>query len=155
MEFREATKEDAEEIAAVLSECYNIDSVSEGKEVFFNELAKGYQYVVAVDEKIIGLTTWQIHGLPKHMLCELDRIAVSKDYRGKGIAKELFDALCRFADTEYKKHGFRLRKLYLLTHADNSRAQTFYSKMGMEHEVTLKQHYYSDKDEWVFSKFFD
>lgn len=155
MEYRKAKQEDAEQIAIVLKECYNIDSIEEGVNVFKEETAKRYNYIVAVDNgKIIGLVTWQMHGLPKHQLCELDRIAVLPEGRGKGIARELFNALIKEANAEYKKHGFKLRKLYLLTHADNSRAQAFYEKIGLKHEVTLKSHYYADKDEWVYSSFF-
>jgi len=154
--YRKATKKDAEGIAMVLKESYNISSIEEGKEVFKNETKKNYNYIVAEENgKIIGLTTWQMHGLFKHELCELDRIAVLPEAKGKGVAKELFDALIKEANDEYKKHGFRLRKLYILTHADNKRAQAFYEKMGCRHEATLKSHYYKDKDEWVYSRFFD
>ena len=156
MQIRKATSKDAEQIAVVLKECYNIDSIKEGTEVFKKETSKRYNYIVAVeDEKVIGIVTWQMHGLPKHQLCELDRIAVMPEARGKGVARELFDALIKEADAEYKKHGFKLRKLYILTHADNERAQSFYGKMGCKHETTLKSHYYKDKDEFVFSRFFD
>ena len=66
----------------------------------------------------------------------------------------MFKALIREADAEYKKKGFKLRKMYILCHADNKRAHAFYKKMGMKHEVTLKNHYYDGKDEFVFSRFF-
>jgi len=155
MEFRKATVADASGVAEVLKECYNIDSSEEGKSVFESERVKGHNYIVAVDDsKVVGLTTWLTHGLFKHGLAELDRIAVLEAYRGKGIAKKLFDTLVKEAKEKYKKHGGKLRKLYLLTHADNSRAQAFYSKMGLKHETTLKKHYYDDKDEFVFSMFF-
>jgi ribosomal protein S18 acetylase RimI-like enzyme len=154
MEYKNAKPKDVEGISIVLKECYNIETIEEAKETFKRETEKHYNFIIAVDnDKIIGLTTWQIHGLPKHMLCELDRIAILPEYRGKGIAKELFDALIKLADQEYQKSGFSLRKLYLLTHADNKRAHAFYEKMGMKHETTLKNHFYSDKDEWVYSKF--
>ena len=104
--------------------------------------------------KIIGIVTWLMHGLPKHQLCELDRIAVLPEYMGKGVARELFDALVKDAKSFYRKKKLRLRKLYLLTHADNTRAHKFYEKLGFKHETTLKQHYYKDKDEYVYSMFF-
>ncbi len=155
MKFRKATAKDAVGIATVLKECYNIDSIKEGVNVFTSEVAKKYNYVVADDDgRIAGLTTWQMHGLPKHQLCELDRIAVLKKYRGKGIAKGLFNALIKDANSEYKKHGFKLRKLYILCHKDNKGAHIFYKKMGMKHETTLKSHYYKGQDEFVFSRFF-
>ena len=54
----------------------------------------------------------------------------------------------------YKKHGFKSRKLFILTHEDNKRAHAFYKKMGCKHETTLKNHYYHGKDERVYSIFF-
>ncbi len=155
MKFRKASAKDAVGIATVLKECYNIDSIKEGVNVFTSEVAKKYNYIVADDDgRIAGLTTWQMHGLPKHQLCELDRIAVLKEYRDKGLGKALFRELVKSANSEYKKKGFKLRKLYILTHADNKKAQIFYKKMGCKHETTLKNHYYKGKDEFVFSKLF-
>ncbi len=146
---------DAEGIANVLVKSYNIKNLDEGKEVFLNEIKKQHHYIIAEEnEKIVGIVTWLMHGLPKHGLCELDRIAVLPEFQGKGIARELFTKLVEDANLEYKKHGSRLRKLYILTHADNKRAQSFYEKMGCKHETTLKKHYYDDKDEFVYSRFF-
>ena len=99
--------------------------------------------------------TWAAHGLRKHQLCELDRIAVLPEYRGKGVARKLFDALIKDAKAYYKKNNSKLRKLYLLTHADNKRAHKFYEKLGFRHETTLKEHYYKGRDEFVYSMFFD
>lgn len=154
MKIRKATEKDTEGIAVVLKESYNIDSIEEGKEAFLMELKKGMNYIVAEDKgKIIGLTTWIAHGLPKHGLVELDRIAVLPEYRGKGIAKGLFHGLITSADNELKNRGKKLRKLFILTHASNKRAHKFYEKMGLKHETTLKDHYYEDEDEWVYSVF--
>ena len=156
MKFRKATVKDVNGIARVLVESYNIKDIKEGKEVFKSETKKSRNYIVADDKKkIIGIVTWLMHGLPKHQLAELDRIAVLSDYRDKGVAKELFKALIIDANTFYKKHDSKLRKLYLLTHANNKKAHKFYKKMGFKHETTLKEHYYKGKDEFVFSMFFD
>ena len=155
MEIRKATLEDAEQIAEVLISFYNMDSLEEAKQTFLDEKNKGFHYIVAEDDgKIVGLITWLVHGLPKHGLCELDRICLLTECRGKGIGKQLFEALIKEADEKYGKNGFKLRKLYLLTHADNKDAHAFYEKVGFKHETTLKQHYYEDKDEFVYSMFF-
>src|SRR3989339_483189 len=106
MKFRKATAKDAIGIATVLKESYNIKSIKEGVNIFKEEILKRYNYIVADDGRIVGIVTWQMHGLPKHELCELDRIAVLKEYRGKGVAQALFKALIKDADSEYKKHGF-------------------------------------------------
>lgn len=154
MEIRKATVSDTEEIASLLVSFYNMD-FKEAKSAFVNERSKGHHYLVAVlDGKIVGIVTWLMHGLSKHGLCELDRILVSKDARGEGLGKKLLDALIKDASEFYSKFGGSLRKLYLLTHADNKKAQGFYEKIGFKHEVTLKEHYYSCKDEFMYSMFF-
>ncbi len=152
---RKATPKDVIGIAKVLVTSYNITSVTEAGSTFKNEVKKQHQYIVAEENKqIIGLVTWLMHGLPKHGLCELDRIAVLPEYRGKGVAKKLFDGLIKDAADFYIHKNSKLRKLYLLTHADNERAKRFYEKLGFTHETTLKSHYYRERDEFVYSMFF-
>ena len=156
MKFRKAASKDAKGIAKVLVESYNIKDVREGINVFKSETKKFHNYIVADDNgKVAGIVTLVFHGLPKHQLCELDRIAVLPKYRGKGVAKKLFDALVNDAKKYYKKNNSKLRKLYILTHADNKKAHKFYEKLGLKHETTLKDHYYKNKDEFVYSMFFD
>lgn len=155
MKIRKAINKDAKGIANVLVRSYNIKDLNEGTNVFRNETKKLYHYVVAEENgKIIGIVTWLMHGLPKHQLCELDRIAVLPEYRGKGAAQRLFNALVKDAKSFYRKNNSKLRKLYLLTHADNARAHKFYENLGFKHETTLKEHYYNGKDEYVYSMFF-
>ena len=155
MKIRKAAIKDANGIANVLVQSYNIKNLNEGIETFKNEIKKFHKYIVAEEKgKIIGIVTWLMHGLPKHQLCELDRIAVLPEYRGKGVSRKLFDALIKDAKSFYKKNKSKLRKLYLLTHSDNARAHKFYENLGFKHETTLKEHYYKDKDEYVYSMFF-
>lgn len=155
MIVRKAVAEDAEGIAEVLAESYNISDEKEGIGVFEDETGKGHHYLVAEEGgKIVGIVTWLPHGLPKHMLAELDRIAVLPGFRGKGVAEKLKDALIGDCRKWFRERGSRLRKLYLLTHEDNARARKFYGKMGFAHEATLKDHYYAGKGECVYSMFF-
>ena len=156
MKYRKATLKDARGIANVLIKSYNIKSEKEAIAIYKTELRKLHNYLVADDKgKIAGIVTWLIHGLPRHQLAELDRIAVLPEYMGKGVAQNLFKALIKDSKSFYKKNNTNLRKLYLLTHADNKRAHKFYEKIGFKHETTLKQHYYKNRDEYVFSIFFD
>ena len=156
MKIRKATLKDANGISNVLVQSYSIKSLKEGVQVYKSEINRQHIYIVAEEnKKIIGIVTWLMHGLPKHQLAELDRIAVLPEQRGKGTAKKLFEALIFDAKSAYRKNNSKLRKLYLLTHADNVRAQKFYEKLGFSHETTLKSHYYHDKDEYVYSMFFE
>ena len=153
--IRDAQSKDKTGIGKVLAASYNIASAKEGEQIFLHESKAGIQYLVAEEDRLIaGIASWIMHGLPKHGLAELDRIAALPEFRGKGIANLLMDGIIACAQKKFAKQKARLRKLYLLTHADNQRAQAFYKKLGFVHETTLKSHFYKDKDEWVMSKFF-
>lgn len=154
MEYRRAVEADGPGIAAALVQSYNIDSPEEGERAFREEGRRGLRYLVAVEEGgVAGLISWVPHGLPKHELAELDRIAVNPQWRGRGVAAGLFGALLGDADAYFGAHGHRLRKLFLMTHADNAVAQAFYRKMGFQAEAALRDHFYSGKDEIVMSLF--
>jgi len=153
--FRKAEHEDRDQIAGVLLDFYNMENAEEAVRTFETELNKDYHYIVAMEnEKIIGLVTWVMHGLPKHGLFELDRICLLSRSRGKGVGKKLIDVLIDDARTWYERNGAVIRKLYLLTHEDNTNAHIFYEKVGFIYETTLKDHYYENKDERVYTIFF-
>ncbi len=154
--IRKAVHEDANEIANVLLDFYNMDNKDEAKNAFLSELSKDYKYIVATDNgSIVGLVTWLMHGLPKHGLFELDRICVLSKSRGKGLGEILVNGLIEDAKNWYVEHNSKIRKLYLLTHEDNVLAQNFYEKVGFSHESTLKSHYYDKLDEKLYSIFFN
>ena len=153
--YRKATIKDADQISSVLIDFYNMKDAKEASEAFAAEMEKDFHYIVALkNDVIIGLVTWLPHGLPKHGLFELDRICLLSESRGKGVGKGLIEELITDADKWYKTMGENIRKLYLLTHEDNVDAHIFYEKVGFVHETTLKDHYYKDQNERVYSKFF-
>ena len=153
--YRKATQKDANQISSVLMDFYNMENAEEASYAFTSEMEKDFNYIVAEEEGvIIGLVTWLHHGLPKHGLFELDRICLLSESRGKGVGKGLIEELITDANKWYKTMGEKIRKLYLLTHEDNVDAHIFYEKVGFVHETTLKDHYYKDQNERVYSKFF-
>ena len=153
--YRKATLKDADQISLVLIDFYNMKDAKEASETFISEMEKDFHYIAALkDDVIIGLVTWLSHGLPKHGLFELDRICLLSEARGKGVGKGLINELIISADKWYKSMWENIRKLYLLNHEDNVDAHVFYEKVGFVHETTLKDHYYKDQNERVYSKFF-
>lgn len=156
MIIRKAVSEDAEKIAKVLINSYNMDSIEEGKYVFLDEIKKDHYYIIAEEEgEVLGIVSWRVQGLHKHQLAELYRIAVLPDLRGKGVSKQLFEEMIKNIKECYESNNSKLRKLHLYVHGSNERAQKFYKKMGFMHEATLKDHYYPGEDEFVLSMFFD
>ena len=153
--YRKATLKDADQISLVLIDFYNMKDANEASETFISEMEKDFHYIAALkDDVLIGLVTWLSHGLPKHGLFELDRICLLSESRGKGVGKGLISELIKDADKWYKSMRANIRKLYLLTHENNVDAHIFYEKVGFDHEATLKDHYYKNQNERVYSKFF-
>lgn len=153
--FRAPSKNDAEQIATVLLQSYNMNNLNEAKEFFLKDFSEGMNYVVAEqNKKIIGFATWKMHDIPKHELAELHKIAVIDEFKGTGIAKRIFEELVKDAVASYEAHNFRLRKLYVMCHTGNKRAIRFYEKLGFKKEAVLPSHYYEDVDELVLAMYF-
>ena len=132
VKIRKAVLNDADEIANVLLDFYNIEDHEEAKKIFIDEQKKEFHYLIAVeDDQVLGLVTWITHGLPKHGLFELDRICIMTKARGKGIGKKLVNELIDDANHWYKRRNGKARKLYLLTHEDNKNAHIFYERVGI------------------------
>ena len=101
--------------------------------------------IIKRDGKTVGFIKYRYVGEPKkHMLLEITRIEVDREYRRHGVATELFQRMLR--------HTY-FRKLFVTTHFSNATACKFYEKMGMNEEATLVDHYYKEEDEIVYSMF--
>lgn len=153
--YRKAEASDAAQAAKVLVENYNMKDMEEAKRVFLEEISR-YHYLVAEEEgKVVGVACWRVHGLPKHQLAEVGRVARLQEYQGRGITTKLFRKLVQDADKFYKAHGTKLRKIYAYVHSTNKKAKMFYERLGLIKEAELKDHYYKGEDEFVYSMFMD
>lgn len=156
MKYRKTTIKDKNAISKVLFENYNIKTEKEAQRIIKEEFERGYNYVVVEDKgKIVGVACWAIHGRPKHRLVHCARVAVLPEYRGKGVAKKLFEKMVQDADKFYKSQGYKMRKMYAYTHSSNKLAQKFYKNRGFILEAKLKDHYYKGEDEYIYSMFFE
>lgn len=154
MQIRRGVPKDAEEVAPIFLATYNINTQKEAKQAYVRELKEGRTFFIAYHKNCaIGFISWYMHGMPHHGLAELERVAVVPEHRGKGIGKLLFEHMLVDTKKFYHKEGNSLRKIFLMTHDDNLRAQSFYKKMGMYKEAILKDHYYDGRDEAVYSLF--
>lgn len=151
---RKATGSDAPRVAELLKAKYRFASVAEAQENFAYE-ARYHHFRVAVDgDQIIGLISWRPQGTLQHGVAEVTRLAVLRSVLGPTQVKEqLFDAAIAEAETHYRDHGARLRKIFSMIHADNKHLQAFYETKGMRQEAVLKDHFRLGQDELVFSMF--
>jgi len=155
MRYRKANPGDTNKIAKLLVKCFNITSVKEGKETFHRERRKDNFIVAEENGKLIGLISWDMHGLPKHQLVRIERIGVLANPKRDEVAEELLRTAVQSADKFFKKMNLKLRKIYAMVHSPNIKMRNFYKKMGFVEEAKLKDHYYKGVDDFILSMFFE
>ena len=155
MKYRRAKKRDAKKIAKLLSTCFNIVSLKEGKEAFLRESQKDIFIVAENKGKFHGLISWDMHGLPKHQLAKIERICVLAGPNRDKVADGLLTTAIQSADKHFKKMRLKLRKIYATVHSSNVKLRNFYKRKGFVEEAKLKDHYYRGVDDFVLSMFFE
>ena len=145
MKIRKSRMEDIEKIICVIHEaqesmCANgIPQWQDGypnEEVISQDIKIGNSYVLVEDENIIG-TAYIVAGhepsydyieggqwLNDHPYVVVHRIAVRKDYKGKGVARYMME----FAEKIASEH--QLQDIRIDTHYDNIPMRTFLAKLG-------------------------
>ena len=155
MELRRAALDDAKGIGRIMKESYRIDTIAEAESVFIDEMEKFHHYVVAtMGYDIMAFASWSVRDLPKHELVEMNRIAVHKEHRHKGIGGNLFYYMVQEAKRYYSEQGLKLRKVFCAVHASDEKATAFCESLGFKLEATLKDHYHQGEDESIYSMFF-
>lgn len=105
--------------------------------MFTDEIKKEYAdyYVAEADGEIIGYGgIWSIYET-----AELMRIAVIPEFRGRGIAKEIMEAMTECA----KDRG--CERMMLEVRKSNVSAQELYKKFGFC-EISIRKGYYDGED---------
>lgn len=124
------------------------------------ELGEGQRFHVALEDRIIiGFASWRMVGAVRHGLAELTHIGVSQlrdpaSRENRHLADRLLEAVEQDAETAYRNLGGRLRKVFILTHAQNYRARRLYERHGYIYEVTLPEFFRDGVDEHYFAKSF-
>lgn len=108
------------------------------KGMFEEEIKNGDFYVVKEGEKIIGYG-----GFTKAMdEVSLVNLAISQDYRRKGIATKLLEHLIKMAKEK------NIEKMFLEVRRKNIPAISFYHKNGFT-ERGIRRGYYEDREDAI------
>ncbi|HET6211584.1 MAG TPA: ribosomal protein S18-alanine N-acetyltransferase [Micromonosporaceae bacterium] len=99
--------------------------------MFWNELANGHHYVVALDGDLVGYAGLAVNGDEAWV----QNMAVRRDAQRRGIGRALLDALLAEAD----RRG--IRRVLLEVAVDNGPAQRLYEHYGFS-TVGVRRGYY-------------
>lgn len=120
-----------EDVLAIEADLFGAETWTAG--MFWNELANGHHYVVAVDEddRIVGYAGLAVR--PDETWVQ--NIAVRRDAQRRGIGRALLDDLLAEADR------VGARSVLLEVAVDNAPAQRMYAMYGFE-PVAVRRGYY-------------
>ncbi len=145
--IRGAVREDAHAIARILKEGADdglvsrvdeVDPAAVSRQIEFARAMSNSLYVVAAvplpdDDEVIGLLA--LEGQPLMRLHDVARLtmAVARQHRGHGVGR----AMMRYA-LEVADRSGQIRKIELLTRANNETAIHLYSSLGFAEEGRLR-----------------
>ena len=141
MEIRPWIFEDNKEIFSLENECFeNFWSFKTISDTFLQDNFIGF--VAVEDGKIIGFiaTVWCVDE------CEIELIAVKKEYRNRLIATSLLNT----AIEKFKE--MKIIKLFLEVRRSNEVAQSFYEKQGFTYVGVRKNYYNNQEDALIMTK---
>lgn len=141
--------------ARLLKQKYTFPTLREATVAFRAEIRQHHHFRLAyLDDRPVGLISWRAQGSQFHGVAEVVRLAVLSDVPDPRQVKEaLFDVMLAEADSYYRDHGSRLRKVFSMIHADSRHIREFFQDKGMRQEAVLKNHFHPGMDELVFSLF--
>lgn len=138
MLIRKATKEDVE---VIVEYNYNLAYETENKKLnreilyrgitnLIEDETKGIYYVCVIEGKIVGqiMHTYEWSDWRNGTFIWVQSVYVSKDYRGRGVFKALYNYVKDICDNE--KNDFVGIRLYV--EKENHRAKKIYKELGME-----------------------
>ena len=141
MEIRPWIFEDNKEIFSLENECFeNFWSFKTISDTFLQDNFIGF--VAVEDGKIIGFiaTVWCVDE------CEIELIAVKKEYRNRLIATSLLNTAIK------KFKEMKIIKLFLEVRRSNEVAQSFYEKQGFTYVGVRKNYYNNQEDALIMTK---
>jgi ribosomal protein S18 acetylase RimI-like enzyme len=154
---KEALHEDIPSIVDIYLESFkgmqDYNTASKWISLKFNSKPISIYYIALFDGKVIGYILWSEHGgFRKEAVIELEQIAVSKMYRGKGVASKLIVESLRMLNRDYiTARGSRI-KLVIVTTASNNDAKRLYERVLNAREVAVIKDLYSNDESILIAR---
>ena len=145
MNIRNATKEDAQQIAEIVKRHFETDYMGFAN---FRE-----SYIKAKMKKDVFFVTGKpINACIRIAILDTDladirTLCVDEEHRGKGVAQQLLGAAMEFLKSK------NMRKVIARTKSDNESAIALFVKNGFAQEGYFKEHYRKDIDVVQLFKF--
>ncbi len=103
-------------------------------------------YIATHDERCIGYCLWtQKSGFRPEVVLELEQIAVSAEFQGKGVGTQLIRESLQDVRSILATHGSALKHVLITTRADNSAQRLYAAVLGAKVEAVINNLYSADE----------
>lgn len=109
----------------------DISSLTMGVHRLFKDTTKGRYYVAEENGEVVGclMTTYEWSDWRNGTVLWIQSVYVAKEYRGKGVYKEMYSYIRELVDNDHDLKGIRL-----YVDKTNLQAQKTYAQIGMNGE---------------------
>lgn len=140
--YREAKSTDFEQVLVIENECFKQPYSRKDMEYEFNENPVNKIIVAEENDKVVGFIDFLI----TFNSATIMQVAVTKEYRGRGIATQLLGEMEKSFPEEIDDV---VESITLEVRESNKAAQALYLKNNYK-TVVIKQHYYKDGENAIY-----
>lgn len=103
-------------------------------------------YVASNGERCLGYIFWtQKSGFRPEVVLELEQVAVTECFRGKGVGRRLIEESLNDVRAQLGLLGASLKHIMITTRADNHAQRLYRAVLGAEVEAVLRDLYSADE----------
>lgn len=136
-------KQEIIKVAEIASQCFkglkDIKKARKWISCNFKAYPRMKYFVARKDKEILGYILWmEKGGFRKEAVLELEQIAVSPKYQGKGIGAKLIKESLIEIKKDLKKRNSKLKLIEVTTGTENQAQKLYKKTLGAEPEAVLK-----------------
>ncbi len=147
MKIRAMAEADITEVATIHAECFprHLDTKM-WIECNLRAYPRMLCFVADAGGSLLGYIQWcQRAGFRKQAVLELEHLAVSAEFRGRGIGRTLIRESLLEVHEHLKARDAELKHIVVTTRSDNAAQRLYRSELGAEVEFTIRDMYSADE----------
>jgi ribosomal protein S18 acetylase RimI-like enzyme len=148
--LREATDADREPLADIYMSDREDNYIH--ALLFASELIANQKTILCfLENELVGILCWSIHGLLENGVCEITYINVRRGFQRKGAGKHLVAEAISKAETHFEERGFHLRMIFCFTGKSNTIVDSFFKSINFNQSSEISS-FYPDDDAVIWTK---
>ncbi|MDD5433579.1 MAG: GNAT family N-acetyltransferase [Candidatus Pacebacteria bacterium] len=150
VKISKAKKNDISQIAQIASQCFSgmqpKTKAVKWVKCNFSAWPRAQYFTAKEKSKILGYILWvEEGGFRKESVWELEQIAVSSDFQGRGVGRQLILQSLENIKKYLKNRGSVLKLVEVTTGTDNKAQELYQKTLGAKKEATVRNFFRGDE----------